>query len=227
MRRGLCLILGLLSATSLVAQSVASEQDLHELTLLKQKIAASDRVVPVPSAPRIEATPSTNDLAELEALKAKVRQNNLTPDAPIQAPLKVQIIRADEQNSGFELVLILDHAVPAPAVIRASGHAVGEKISYSGIFEGAAKFEGAYYPFLKSTQAGEKHAKTINPNLVGKTNLPNGETAKPDHPEGSMEDFTQAEIIFILIGVILLTFVVLRAKASWREKHSRRQRRTH
>jgi len=227
MRRGLCLILGLLSATSLVAQSVASEQDLHELTLLKQKIAASDSVVATPAAPRTEATTPGNDLAELEALKAKVRQNNFTPEAPSHGPLKVQIIRADEQNTGFELVLILDHAVPAPAVIRASGHAVGEKISYSGIFEGAAKFEGAYYPFLKSTLVEEKHAKINPPNNTGKNNLPNSETEKADHPEGSMEDFTLTTIIFILIGVILLTLVVLRIKARWKEKRQRRQRRTH
>ena len=68
--------------------------------------------------------------------------------------------RAGEDAEATEpVVALLDHDVPAPAVIRASGHAVGEKIFYPGIFEGAAKFEGAYYPFLKSTRAEDNRAK--------------------------------------------------------------------
>jgi HAMP domain-containing protein len=212
MRRGLYLILGIFSATGLFAQNSPTEQDLRELSALKQKVAASDGVAPA------------NDLAELEALKAKVRQNNFTPEAPSHGTLKVQIIRADEQNTGFELVLILDHAVPAPAVIRASGHAVGEKISYSGIFEGAAKFEGAYYPFLKSTNIEVARPKSNRSEAQGKVATNNTEGEKLDREENSFEHFPPTTIIFISIGVILLTFVVLRIKASWREKRTRSRR---
>jgi hypothetical protein len=182
-----------------------------------------------------EPAMSKEDQAEFEALRSKIRQDTAeTKPAPAaSAPvtglgksIRVQVIRSDRENVGFELVLVLDAPVPAPAIIRGSGHAVGEKLDYEGAFEGAAKFEGAYYPFLKSSQA--------TPGLpVVELNRP---AAKPDEPlvsdvdEGSLETapglnaFTVSKIIFAAFAVISIALVVLRTKAKIEERAIKRHR---
>lgn len=180
-----------------------------------------------------ETAPSQKDLADLEALKADVRKRNpdpgaATPGAPA-APaangktVRVQVIRSDRESAGFELVLVLDAPVPTPAIIRGSGHAVGEKLNYEGAFEGAAKFEGAYYPFLKSSAP----APVVAAPLIA--------TAEPDPVVSDMDEqtletapgfnaFTLSKIVFAGFAVISIAMVVLRTKAKIEERAIKRHR---
>lgn len=181
-----------------------------------------------------EATTSQKDLDELEALKADVRKRNPDPGtAKPAAPatvatgaksIRVQVIRSDRESAGFELVLILDAPVPTPAIIRGSGHAVGEKLDYEGTFEGAAKFEGAYYPFLKSSApapvvvAAPVVAPAEPDPIVSDTDEMGLETAP------GFNAFTLSKILFAGFAIISIAMVVLRTKAKIEERAIRRHR---
>jgi hypothetical protein len=182
-----------------------------------------------------EPAMSKEDQAEFEALRTKIRQDTAETKpaaAPTGAPMgtlgksiRVQVIRSDRENAGFELVLVLDAPVPAPAVIRGSGHAVGEKLDYEGSFEGAAKFEGAYYPFLKSSAQAPVVVATPVATPV----------AEPDPIVSDMDDqaldtapgfnaFTLSKIIFAAFAVISIAIVVLKTKAKIEERAIKRHR---
>jgi hypothetical protein len=180
-----------------------------------------------------EPAMSKEDQAEFEALRTKIRQDTAEtkPAAPAVAPagalgksIRVQVIRSDRENAGFELVLVLDAPVPAPAIIRGSGHAVGEKLAYEGTFEGAAKFEGAYYPFLKSSAQA--------PVVVAPVATP---VAEPDPVVSDMDEqtletapgfnaFTLSKIIFAAFAVISIALVVLKTKAKIEDRAIKRHR---
>jgi hypothetical protein len=181
-----------------------------------------------------ETTTSQKDLDDLEALKADVRKRNPDPSTPAPAAaetgtingktIRVQVIRSDRESAGFELVLVLDAPVPTPAIIRGSGHAVGEKLSYEGAFEGAAKFEGAYYPFLKSNAPA--------PVVVA---APVVASAEPDPIVSDMDEqaletapgfnaFTLSKILFAGFAIISIAMVVLRTKAKIEERAIKRHR---
>ena len=180
-----------------------------------------------------EPTTSQKDLDDLEALKADVRKRN--PDPNIATPVaaatpspgakvfRVQIIRSDRDNAGFELVLVLDAPVPVPAIIRGTGHAVGEKLDYEGAFEGAAKFESAYYPFLKSSAPPPVAAAPVAP------------PAEPDPLVADMDEqtletapgfkaFTVSKLLFAGFAIISIAMIVLRTKAKIEERAIKRHR---
>jgi hypothetical protein len=182
-----------------------------------------------------EPTTSQKDLDDLEALKADVRKRNPDPNVatPVAAAtpspgakvVRVQVIRSDRENAGFELVLVLDAPVPAPAIIRGTGHAVGEKLDYEGAFEGAAKFEGAYYPFLKSSA----------PPPVVVVAAPVAPPAEPEPLVADMDErtletapgfnaFTVSKILFAGFAVISIAMIVLRTKAKIEERAIKRHR---
>jgi hypothetical protein len=181
-----------------------------------------------------EPAMSKEDQAEFDALRARIRRDTTEtkPATPAAAPLpalgksvRVQVIRSDRENVGFELVLVLDAPVPAPAIIRGSGHAVGEKLDYEGTFEGAARFEGAYYPFLKSTAP----APVVVAAPVATT------PTEPDPIVSDMDEqaletatgfnaFTLSKIIFAAFAVISIALVVLKTKAKIEERAIKRHR---
>jgi hypothetical protein len=114
--------------------------------------------------------------------------------------------------------------VPVPAIIRGSGHAVGEKLEYEGSFEGAAKFEGAYYPFLKSNAPA--------PVVVA---APAATAAEPEPFVADMDEqgletalgfnaFTVSKLLFAGFAIISIAMVVLRTKAKIEERAIKRHR---
>ena len=181
-----------------------------------------------------EPTTSQKDLDDLEALKADVRKRNPDPNVatPVAAAtpspgakvVRVQVIRSDRENAGFELVLVLDAPVPVPAIIRGTGHAVGEKLAYEGAFEGAAKFEGAYYPFLKSSAPPPVAAAA----LVAPPTEP--EPLVADMDEQTLETapgfnaFTVSKLLFAGFAIISIAMIVLRTKAKIEERAIKRHR---
>lgn len=178
---------------------------------------------------------SKEDQAAFDSLKAEDRLGLGKQAAKGAAPsstkpnaetrfFRVQVIRSDRDNGGFELVLVLDAPVPAPAIIRGSGHAVGEKLEYEGSFEGAAKFEGAYYPFLKSNApapvvvAAPAATATEPEPFVADTDEAGLETAP------GFNAFTVSKILFAGFAVISIAMVVLRTKAKIEERAIKRHR---
>jgi hypothetical protein len=182
-----------------------------------------------------EPAMSKEDQAAFDALRERIRKDN--PDARPEtnptaaAPaagakvVRVQVIRSDRENAGFELVLVLDAPVPVPAIIRGTGHAVGEKLDYEGAFEGAAKFEGAYYPFLKSSA----------PPPVISAAAPTAPNAEPEPLVADMDEqalettpgfnaFTVSKILFAGFAIISIAMVVLRTKAKIEERAIKRHR---
>jgi hypothetical protein len=112
-----------------------------------------------------------------------------------------------------------------PAIIRGTGHAVGEKLDYEGAFEGAAKFEGAYYPFLKSSA----------PPPVISAAAPTAPNAEPEPLVADMDEqalettpgfnaFTVSKILFAGFAIISIAMVVLRTKAKIEERAIKRHR---
>lgn len=178
---------------------------------------------------------SKEDQAAFDALRERIRKDN--PESrPAPAPtvtgpaepgagprvVRVQVIRSDRESAGFELVLVLDLPVPVPAIIRDSGHAVGEKLEYEGSFEGAAKFEGAYYPFLKSNAPA--------PVVVAAPAATEPEPFVADMDEQGLETatgfnaFTVSKILFAGFAIISIAMVVLRTKAKIEERAIKRHR---
>ena len=181
-----------------------------------------------------EPAMSKEDQAEFDALRARIRRDTTevkptaTPPAATPPPAKtvrVQVIRSDRENVGFELVLVLDIPVPVPAIIRGSGHAVGEKLAYEGAFEGAARFEGAYYPFLKSTVTA---APVVAPPAAAAAAEP--DPIVSDMDEQALETapgfnaFTLSKIIFAAFAVVSIAIVVLKTKAKIEERAIKRHR---
>ena len=178
---------------------------------------------------------SKEDQAAFDALRERIRKDNpesrpapaptvTGPSEPGAGPrvVRVQVIRSDRESAGFELVLVLDLPVPVPAIIRDSGHAVGEKLEYEGSFEGAAKFEGAYYPFLKSNAPAPvvvaAPAATEPEPYVADMDEPGLQTA------GGFNAFTVSKILFAGFAIISIAMVVLRTKAKIEERAIKRHR---
>jgi hypothetical protein len=182
-----------------------------------------------------EPAMSKEDQAAFDALRERIRKDNpetrpapaptvTGPSEPGAGPrvVRVQVIRSDRESAGFELVLVLDLPVPVPAIIRDSGHAVGEKLEYEGSFEGAAKFEGAYYPFLKSNAPA--------PVVVAAPAATEPEPIVADMDEQGLETapgfnaFTVSKILFAGFAIISIAMVVLRTKAKIEERAIKRHR---
>jgi hypothetical protein len=218
---GLCVQLG---AAERPATAPIAGDDLAELEQLKQKLRTDD---PVPAAPKPATTPpatkggmSPEDLAELEALRSRIKSQ--TPEAPPAPMVLVQLIRSEIE--GLELVLVLDVPIPTPVVIQGSGHTIGQKFTVQGTYSGAAKFEGAYYPLLKSAQpvvnAFAEPSKDEEPSAM----RPVLGAGAAESEEG-FGGFQLSNILFAGFAAISLAIVALKAKAkfaAWKGKKSRR-----
>lgn len=203
---GLCLALG---AAEKPTPAPISPADLAELEQLRQK--SREDTVPPTAAPLpapANGAMSREDQAEFDALRSqiKARQTETTGGRPIL----VQLIHTELE--GLELVMVLDAPVPTPVVIFGSGHTLGQKLSVTGTFSGAAKFEGAYYSLLKTS---EPVVNVLAPKEVPK--------ADPDpHPvlgatDGVADDgfggFQLSNILFAGFAAISIAIVVLKVKA--------------
>lgn len=209
------------------ATGEVSKEDLAELEALRLKVRENnpDTVAKpaamAPGAPK----PASGDLAELAALKARVDAGTAERQPDGNLIVHVQVIRDDEDGNGFELVLVLDTPVPTPAVIRGTGHAVGEKLEIEGRFEGAAKFEGAYYPFLKTpTPAETSQVKKKEPKVAPVATSDAPDTPEPEAPEG-FGGFQISNLLFAAFGTVSLAIVLLKVKAAINERKAKKGRR--
>lgn len=208
------------------AEPAFSKEDMAALETLRLKVRAANpdqSTQAENSAPaNVNVSPTKpEDLSELDALKKKVDLANADHGAQINKTRKVQVIRAEEENSGFELVLILDTDVPSPAIIRADGHAAGDKIDVVGFFDGAAKFEGAYYPFIKSPEA-KADAAPVNPSDA------HGATPPAENPVDKDDGFGGFQISNILFAAFITVagaIVFLKIKAYFDAKKTKGKRR--
>ena len=182
------------------------------------------------TAPTLKAEPAATvnvsptkpeDLSELDALKKKADLANTAPGAQTNMTRKAQVIRAEEEGGGFELVLILDADVPSPAVIRANGHTLGEKIEVIGFFDGAAKFEGAYYPFIKSPEAKTDSAPVNLSDVQGAKSTADNLNEKADGFGG----FQISNILFAAFITVAGAIVFLKIKAYFDAKKTKGKRR--
>jgi len=208
---GLCLAV---AAADKPPPPPVSPDDLAELEQLRQKLR--DDPSPAPVAPAKGAM-SREDQAEIEALRAQVsaRQTEL----PAGRPILVQLIHTE--LDGLELVMVLDAPVPTPVVIQGSGHTLGQKFSVYGTFSGAAKFEGAYYSLLKTSEPvinalAPKEEPALRPVLGA--------------PDGAADDsfggFQLSNILFAGFAAISLAIVALKVKAkvdAMKNKKARRR----
>jgi hypothetical protein len=216
---GLCLTLG---AVENPPQAPISPADLAELEQLRQKLREDNSTPTVASPPApAKGAMSREDQAEFEALRAQVsaRQTEL----PAGRPILVQLIHTE--LDGLELVMVLDAPVPTPVVIQGSGHTLGQKFSVTGTFSGAAKFEGAYYSLLKTSEPvvnalTAKEAPKEDPAIRPVLGATDGEA------EEGFSGFQLSNILFAGFAAISLAIVALKVKAkidAMKGKKSRRR----
>jgi len=206
------------------AEPAASKEDMAEIEALRLKVRAANPDQPVKAEPTatVNASPTKpEDLSELDALKKKADLANTAPGAQTNKTRKAQVIRAEEEGGGFELVLILDADVPSPAVIRANGHTLGEKIEVVGFFDGAAKFEGAYYPFIKSPEAKTDSAPVNLSAAQGAKTAADNLNDKDDGFGG----FQISNILFAAFITVAGAIVFLKIKAYFDAKKTKGKRR--
>jgi len=206
------------------AEPAASKEDMAEIEALRLKVRAANPDQPVKAEPAatVNVSPTKpEDLSELDALKKKADLTNTTPGAQTNKSRKAQVIRAEEEGGGFELVLILDADVPSPAVIRANGHTLGEKIEVVGFFDGAAKFEGAYYPFIKSPEAKTDSAPVNLSAAQGAKTAADNLNDKDDGFGG----FQISNILFAAFITVAVAIVFLKIKAYFDAKKTKGKRR--
>ncbi|MEI6460996.1 MAG: hypothetical protein WCO73_03510 [Verrucomicrobiota bacterium] len=206
------------------AEPAASKEDMAEIEALRLKVRAANPDQPVKAEPAatVNVSPTKpEDLSELDALKKKADLTNTAPGAQTNKSRKAQVIRAEEEGGGFELVLILDADVPSPAVIRANGHTLGEKIEVVGFFDGAAKFEGAYYPFIKSPEAKTDSAPVNLSAAQGAKTAADNLNDKDDGFGG----FQISNILFAAFITVAGAIVFLKIKAYFDAKKTKGKRR--
>ncbi len=164
---------------------------------------------------------SREDQAEFDALRSqiKARQTETTGGRPIL----VQLIHTE--LDGLELVMVLDAPVPTPVVIQGSGHTLGQKFSVAGTFSGAAKFEGAYYSLLKTS---EPVVNVLTPKEAPKADpAPHPVLGATDgEADDGFSGFQLSNILFAGFAAISLAIVALKVKAkidAMKGKKSRRR----
>jgi len=214
---GLCLALG---AAEKAAPPVSSD-DLAELEQLRQKLRADS----APVAPAAKPAPaasgmSPEDQAELDALRSRIKASST--EATGDKPILVQLIRTEVD--GLELVLVLDAPIPTPVVIQGSGHTLGQKFTVQGSFHGAAKFEGAYYSFLKT---GEPVVNALAAQEPPKTDAPLRPVlgATDGEADESFGGFQLSNILFAGFAAISLAIVGLKVKAKVDALKAKKRRR--
>lgn len=213
----LCACLG---AAERAAAPAVSGDDLAELEQLKQKMRAetADPVAPKPAPAKGAMSPE--DQAELEALRARIKAGQ--PEAPATPTVLVQLIRTE--IDGLELVLVLEAAIPAPVVIQGHGHTLGQKFTVQGSYSGAAKFEGAYYPLLKSAEpVVNAHAEKPHADAAVAVRPVLG--AREAESEDGFGGFQLSYILFAAFAAISLTIVALKVKAKIDDLRGRKTRR--
>jgi len=202
----LCLVLG---AAEKPAPTPVSKDDLAELEQLRQKMQADSTKPEAAAKPTpMKGGMSQEDQAEFDALRSQIKARQT--EIPASRPLLVQLIHT--QLDGLELVMVLDAAIPTPVVIQGSGHTLGQKFSIQGTFSGAAKFEGAYYSILQTsepvvnavaTKDAPKEDAALRP-VLGATD---GET------DEGFSGFQLSNILFAGFAAISLAIVGLKLKA--------------
>jgi hypothetical protein len=214
----LCACLG---AADKPTAATASADDFAELEKLRQKMRDDTAEPEAPAKPApAKGAMSAEDEAALAALRAQVKARH--PDAPTDPTVLVQLIRTEIE--GLELVLVLDAPIPAPVVIQGSGHTMGQKFAVQGTYAGAAKFEGAYYPLLKSAQpVVNALAEKPKEQEAGATKPVLG-AAATESDEG-FGGFQLSNILFAGFAAISLAIVGLKAKAKFDAMKGRKPRR--
>jgi hypothetical protein len=213
----LCASLG---AAERAAAPAVSGDDLAELEQLKQKMRddAAEPAAPKPTTAKGAMSPE--DQAELDALRSQIKARQ--PDAPAAPAVLVQLIRTE--IDGLELVLVLEATIPTPVVIQGRGHTLGQKFTVQGTYSGAAKFEGAYYPLLKSAEpVVNAHAEKPDEDAAIATRPVLGAgAAESDEGFGG---FQLSNILFAGFAAISLAIVGLKAKAKFDAMKGRKRRR--
>lgn len=216
---GLCLALG---AAEKPTQAPVSPDDLAELEQLRQKLR--DDKAPAANAPAAapaNGAMSREDQAEFDALRSQITARQT--ESPAGRPILVQLIHTE--LDGLELVMVLDAPVPTPVVIQGTGHTLGQKFSVHGTFTGAAKFEGAYYSLLKTS---EPVVNALTPKETPKveTALRPVLGATDGATEEGFSGFQLSNILFAGFAAISLAIVALKVKAkidAMKNKKARRR----
>jgi hypothetical protein len=203
---GLCFALG---AAEKPAPTPVSKDDLAELEQLRQKMQADSTKPEAAAKPTpVKGGMSQEDQAEFDTLRSQIRARQT--EILASRPLLVQLIHTE--LDGLELVMVLDAAIPTPVVIQGSGHTLSQKFTVLGTFSGAAKFEGAYYSILKTS---EPVVNVLTPKEVPKA-------APAPHPvlgatdgetDEGLSGFQLSNILFAGFAAISLAIVALKVKA--------------
>jgi hypothetical protein len=195
---------------------------LAELEQLRQKLRDDKALAAnVPAAAPANGAMSREDQAEFDALRSQITARQT--ESPAGRPILVQLIHTE--LDGLELVMVLDAPVPTPVVIQGTGHTLGQKFSVHGTFTGAAKFEGAYYSLLKTS---EPVVNALTPKETPKveTALRPVLGATDGATEEGFSGFQLSNILFAGFAAISLAIVALKVKAkidAMKNKKARRR----
>lgn len=163
---------------------------------------------------------SREDQAEFDALRSQIKARQT--ETAVGRPIGVQLIHTE--LDGLELVMVLDAPVPTPVVIQGSGHTLGQKFSVTGTFSGAAKFEGAYYSLLKTS---EPVVNVLAPKEAPKEDVAHRPVlgATDGEADEGFSGFQLSNILFAGFAAISLAIVALKVKAKIDELRGRKPRR--
>ncbi len=211
-----------LNAAETPAPVAVSADDLAELESLRVKVRQAPTVAPgKPVEPAVKGGMSPEDQAELDALKSTVKKRTDVEAVPEKIIL-VQLLRGEVDN--LELVLVLESLIPTPVVIQGSAHTAGQKFWVTGNFAGAAKFEGAYYPLLKTRApvVNEIASTALTPQTTAASLPVLG--AEPTEA-GGFGGFQLSNILFAGFAAISLAIVALKVKAKVEAMKGKKSRR--
>jgi len=200
------------------------EEDIKELEALKKQTDDSATPKSIKISEGVTISPLSSDVQELEALKKQMGEDPKEADSsksPKEKSYSGQIVQGDEDGTGVELFLYDDgNNIPTLFLIQATGHEVGDKITVTGQFEGAMKFEGTYYPLLKANKPendpathSEKKSAPVEPSL--------GEDTSHPHLNG----FQLSNILFVIFITASLAIVGVRVKKILDERKSAKTKR--
>lgn len=206
--------------------SQIKETEIKELINLQNQSAA-DTPKDIKVSEGVTVTPLTaltTDEKELELLKKSVGDETQGTNAVIPPTEKTfvgKIAQGDEDGTGLELFIFNDgNTIPILFLIEGKGHEVGEKLTVTGVFDGALKFDGAYYPVLKSKSPVTAGGATEdNPMAAGDPVL------GQDSAQPVLNGFQLSNILFAIFITASLAIVALRIKKHLDEKKAKPTRR--
>lgn len=226
MRRALPLFLILTFLPTMAEEKAAvqlKEDDIKELEALK-KDSPDSTPKPIVISEGVTITPLSSDIQELEALKKQTTGEMKEAESTSTNQEKSysgQIVQGDEDGLGLELFLYNEGvAVPVLFLIQATGHEVGAKITVSGVFDGAMKFEGAYYPLLKLNKPENESATHLE-----KTTSASEPSLGEDSNHPHLNGFQLSNILFVIFITASLAIVGLRVKKILAEKNAGKAKR--